>query len=119
MAHKTLQAATPMDGQMGAQTQKAIPAGATETTQIGLAAPILSALSVYSMDNDPGKPYSALNKNGIIVLCSMGLTFVILRAYLHFSPDTDLNIGRYNIHHIFTDRKSTRLNSSHSQISYA
>jgi hypothetical protein len=29
----------------------------------------------------------------------MGLTFALLRAYLHFSPDTDLNIGHYNIHH--------------------
>jgi hypothetical protein len=32
----------------------------------------------------------------------MGLTFALLRAYLHFSPDTDLNIGHYNIHHLFT-----------------
>jgi hypothetical protein len=32
----------------------------------------------------------------------MSLTFALLRAYLHFSPDTDLNIGRYNVHHIFT-----------------
>jgi hypothetical protein len=32
----------------------------------------------------------------------MGLTFALLRAYLHFSPNTDLNIGRYNIHHLFT-----------------
>lgn len=32
----------------------------------------------------------------------MGLSFALLRAWLHFSPDTDLNIGRYNIHHLFT-----------------
>ena len=43
-----------------------------------------------------------IKKNGIILLCSMSLTFAILRSYLHFSPDTDLNIGRYNIHHLFT-----------------
>jgi len=32
----------------------------------------------------------------------MCLTFALLRAYLHFSPNTDLNIGHYNIHHLFT-----------------
>jgi hypothetical protein len=54
------------------------------------------------MDNHSGKSHRAVKKNGIILLCSMGLTFAILRAYLHFSPDTDLNIGRYNIHHLYT-----------------
>lgn len=29
-------------------------------------------------------------------------TFVMLRTYLWFSPDTDLNIGAYNIHHFYT-----------------
>ena len=32
----------------------------------------------------------------------MLVTFALLRAYLHFSPDTDLNIGHYNVHHLFT-----------------
>ena len=32
----------------------------------------------------------------------MLVTFALLRAYLHFSPNTDLNIGRYNVHHLFT-----------------
>jgi hypothetical protein len=32
----------------------------------------------------------------------MSLTFGLLRAYLYFSPDTDLDIGPYNIHHLFT-----------------
>jgi hypothetical protein len=32
----------------------------------------------------------------------MGLTFALLRAHLHFSPNTDLNVGQYNIHHLFT-----------------
>lgn len=54
------------------------------------------------MDSHSSKSHYAAKKNGIILLCSMGLTFVILRAFLHFSPDTDLNIGRYNIHHLFT-----------------
>lgn len=30
------------------------------------------------------------------------LTFAGLRAYLWFAPDTDLNIGAYNIHHLYT-----------------
>ena len=30
------------------------------------------------------------------------LTFVALRGWLHLFPDTDLNIGAYNIHHLFT-----------------
>jgi hypothetical protein len=54
------------------------------------------------MDSHSSKSHYTAKKNGIILLCSIGLTFVILRAYLHFSPDTDLNIGRYNIHHLFT-----------------
>jgi hypothetical protein len=37
MADEILQASSPLDGQMGAQTQKAIPAGTTETAQISLA----------------------------------------------------------------------------------
>ena len=32
----------------------------------------------------------------------MAVTFLVTRAYLHWQPDTDLNIGRYNIHHLFT-----------------
>jgi hypothetical protein len=54
------------------------------------------------MDNHSSRPQRAIRKNGIILFCSMSLTFAILRVYLHFSPDTDLNIGRYNVHHIFT-----------------
>lgn len=29
-------------------------------------------------------------------------TFVALRCYLWFAPDTDLNVGAYNIHHLYT-----------------
>ena len=32
----------------------------------------------------------------------MGVTFIGMRAYLHTSPNTDLNIAGYNIHHLFT-----------------
>jgi hypothetical protein len=54
------------------------------------------------MDNHSSRPQRAIRKNGIILFCSMSLTFAILRIYLHFSPNTDLNIGGYNVHHIFT-----------------
>lgn|GEM_PF-793856 len=43
-----------------------------------------------------------LKRNGIILLCAMIITFAILRAVLHVAPNTDLNVGRYNIHHLFT-----------------
>ncbi len=29
-------------------------------------------------------------------------TFVVLRSYLWFAPDTELNVGAYNIHHLYT-----------------
>jgi hypothetical protein len=33
---------------------------------------------------------------------SLALTFLVMRGWLHASPDTDLNVGPYNIHHLFT-----------------
>lgn len=41
-------------------------------------------------------------RNGLLLLGAMSLTFIVLRAYLSFAPNTDLNVGRYNIHHLFT-----------------
>lgn len=32
----------------------------------------------------------------------MAAAFVVMRAYLHASPNTDLTIAGYNIHHLFT-----------------
>jgi hypothetical protein len=32
----------------------------------------------------------------------MTITFIVMRVYLHWSPNTDLNVGGYNIHHLFT-----------------
>ena len=37
-----------------------------------------------------------------ILIAAMGLTFAVMRAYLHASPNTDLTIAGYNIHHLFT-----------------
>lgn len=36
------------------------------------------------------------------LIASMIATFVVMRAYLHSSPNTDLNVAGYNIHHLFT-----------------
>ena len=36
-----------------------------------------------------------------LIIGSMLLTFGTLRIYLHFSPNTDLNVGPYNIHHLY------------------
>ena len=37
-----------------------------------------------------------------MLLTSLIATFIVLRGYLYLSPDTDLNVGAYNIHHLFT-----------------
>jgi hypothetical protein len=36
------------------------------------------------------------------LLASIVITFVLLRGWLHQFPNTDLNVGAYNIHHLFT-----------------
>jgi hypothetical protein len=47
-------------------------------------------------------PSDVVRRNGLVLLLSMGLTFVLLRAALHRSPDADFNVGPYNVHHLFT-----------------
>lgn len=37
-----------------------------------------------------------------VLAAAMTATFVVMRAYLHWSPNTDFNVGRYNVHHLFT-----------------
>jgi hypothetical protein len=37
-----------------------------------------------------------------VLVLAMAATFVGMRAYLHTSPNTDLTISGYNIHHLFT-----------------
>ncbi len=39
---------------------------------------------------------------GRVLAGSMLLTFAALRSWLHVMPNTDLNVGPYNIHHLFT-----------------
>ena len=37
-----------------------------------------------------------------IIGTTMVVTFAIVRSMLGLSPDSDFNVGRYNIHHLFT-----------------
>jgi hypothetical protein len=37
-----------------------------------------------------------------IIAVSIVVTFLIVRAMLHLSPDSDFDVGGYNIHHLFT-----------------
>lgn len=41
-------------------------------------------------------------RNAVILTASVLLTFVVLRAALHASPESDFNLRGYNIHHLFT-----------------
>lgn len=44
----------------------------------------------------------SLNSRRVVwVVSALLLTFVALRAYLHFSPGSNLYFGPYNIHHLF------------------
>ena len=47
-------------------------------------------------------PSPVVRRNGVLLLLSMSLTFVVLRVSLHLSPDADFNVGGHNIHHLFT-----------------
>ena len=42
------------------------------------------------------------NKRAFLILSSMLLIYSILRIYLYFSPNTNFDIGPYNIHHLYT-----------------
>ena len=37
-----------------------------------------------------------------IIVASIVVTFLIVRAMLHLSPDSDFDVAGYNIHHLFT-----------------
>jgi len=41
-------------------------------------------------------------KRTFLVIAAVVVTFIVLRAYLYVSPNTDFNVGAYNIHHLFS-----------------
>ncbi|HWM89177.1 MAG TPA: hypothetical protein VN493_00270 [Thermoanaerobaculia bacterium] len=47
-------------------------------------------------------PAPVVRRNALLLLASVLVTFVALRVSLHLSPDSDFNVGGYNIHHLFT-----------------
>ena len=47
-------------------------------------------------------PPAIVRRNALLLILSVVLTFSILRILLHQSPDSDFNIGQYNVHHLFT-----------------
>lgn len=47
-------------------------------------------------------PAPIIRRNALLLIVSVALTFSILRILLHQSPDSDFNVGQYNIHHLFT-----------------
>jgi hypothetical protein len=47
-------------------------------------------------------PPDLARRNGSILAASLILTFAVLRVALHLSPDSDFDVGRYNVHHLFT-----------------
>jgi hypothetical protein len=47
-------------------------------------------------------PSAIVRRNALLLIFSVALTFSILRVLLHQSPNSDFNVGQYNIHHLFT-----------------
>jgi hypothetical protein len=54
------------------------------------------------MDNKPEIELQEVRKSAMLLCGAMLMTFTLLRAWLHLWPNTDLNVGQYNIHHLFT-----------------
>jgi hypothetical protein len=38
----------------------------------------------------------------LLLLLALAATFAVVRLFLHMSPNSDFNIGPYNVHHLFT-----------------
>ena len=47
-------------------------------------------------------PAATVRRNALLLIASIALTFSVLRVLLHQSPNSDFNVGQYNIHHLFT-----------------
>lgn len=47
-------------------------------------------------------PTTVVRRNLILLLVSVSLTVILLRLWLHHAPESDFNVGAYNIHHLFT-----------------
>jgi hypothetical protein len=47
-------------------------------------------------------PPGIVKRNAILLAASIVTTFAVLRLALLISPESDFNVGQYNIHHMFT-----------------
>lgn len=47
-------------------------------------------------------PAGLVRRNALLLVASVLVTFVALRVSLHLSPNSDFNVGTYNVHHLFT-----------------
>ena len=47
-------------------------------------------------------PPSVVRRNALLLAAAIAATFVILRVWLHAAPDSDFDVGGYNVHHLFT-----------------
>lgn len=47
-------------------------------------------------------PLPVIRRSVVILLAALLGTFAILRLALFFSPNSDFDVGGYNIHHLFT-----------------
>ncbi len=47
-------------------------------------------------------PAAIVRRNGRLLVLTIAVTFVVLRAMLHLSPNSDFDVAGYNIHHLFT-----------------
>lgn len=47
-------------------------------------------------------PAGLVRRNALLLIGAVLVTFAALRISLHLSPDSDFNIGGYNVHHLFT-----------------
>jgi len=41
-------------------------------------------------------------KRAMLLIASLVLTFIFLRVSLYISPNSNFDVGQYNIHHLFT-----------------
>ena len=63
-----------------------------------------SIAAAHSAEDVPRyRTSSALaRRNGRMLVLSLAVTFIVLRAMLHLSPQSDFDVAGYNIHHLFT-----------------
>jgi hypothetical protein len=47
-------------------------------------------------------PPPLVRRNTLLLVATIAATFIALRIWLHAAPNSDFDVGGYNIHHLFT-----------------